>query len=340
VSFLQVAHCRSVVETIVMKAKLLAAVLVFAGCTASATAQVYPSHPVKLNVAFAPGGPMDTAGRILAEGMRGPLGQPVVVENVNGAGGTVGVGQVARAAPDGYTISFGGWNTHVVNGAIYPLSYDVLKDFEPISLISSNPYIIVARKEVPANNLKELVAWLKAYQDTATAGICNGCPQHVFAAFLESTIGTHIQLIPYRSAAPATQDLVAGRIDIIIDSPITALPQIRAGTIKAYAVTAKSRLPQAPDIPTVDEAGLPGFYGSQWFGLWAPKGTPRQDIDLLDSAVEKALADPAVRSRLTALGLQIFPREQQTPDALAAFQKAEISKWWPIIKAANIKVEE
>jgi tripartite-type tricarboxylate transporter receptor subunit TctC len=340
VSFLQVAHCRAVVETFVMKAKLLAVALVFAGCTASATAQVYPLHPVKLNVAFAAGGPMDTAGRILAEGMRGPLGQPVIVENVNGAGGAVGVGQVARAAPDGYTISFGGWNTHVVNGAIYPLSYDVLKDFAPISLISSNPYIIVARKGVPANNLKELVAWLKANQDTATAGICNGCPQHVFAAFLESTIGAHFQLIPYRSAAPATQDLVAGRIDIIIDSPITALPQIRAGTIKAYAVTAKSRLPQAPDIPTVDEAGLPGFYGSQWFGLWAPKGTPRRDIGVLDAAVEKALADSAVRSRLIALGLQIFPREQQTPDALASFQKAEISKWWPIIKAANIKVEE
>ncbi len=283
---------------------------------------------------------MDTAGRILAEGMRGPLGQPVIVENVNGAAGTVGVGQVARAAPDGYTISFGGWNTHVVNGAIYSLSYDVLKDFEPISLISSNPYIIVARKGVPADNLKDLVDWLKANPDKATAGICNGCPQHVFAAFLESTIGAHVQLIPYRSSAPATQDLVAGRIDIIIDSPINALPQVRAGTIKAYAVTAKNRLSEAPDIPTVDEAGLPGFYGSQWFALWAPKGTPRQVIGALNAAVEKALADPVVRSRLTDLGLQIFPREQQTPDALASFQKAEIEKWWPIIKAANIKVED
>jgi tripartite-type tricarboxylate transporter receptor subunit TctC len=328
------------VETIVMRAKLLAAALAVAECTASATAQVYPSHPIKLNVAFATGGPMDTAGRILAEGMRGPLGQPVIVENVNGAGGSVGVGQVARAAPDGYTISFGGWNTHVVNGAIYTLSYDVLKDFEPVALISSNPYIIVARKGVPANNLKELVDWLKANPDKATAGICNGCPQHVFAAFLESAIGARVQLIPYRSSAPATQDLVAGRIDIIIDSPINALPQVRAGTIKAYAVTAKTRLAEAPDIPTVDEAGLPGFYGSQWFALWAPKGTPRQVISVLNGAVEKALADPAVRSRLTDLGLQIFPPEQQTPDALASFQKAEIEKWWPIIKAANIKVEE
>jgi len=276
----------------------------------------------------------------MAEGMRGPLGQPVIVENVNGAAGTIGVGQVARAAPDGYTVSIGGWNTHVVNGAIYELSYDVLKDFEPISLISSNPYIIVARKSLPANNLKELVDWLKANPDKATAGICNGCPQHVFAAFLESTISSRIQLIPYRSAAPATQDLVAGRIDIIVDSPITALPQVRAGTIKAYAVTAKSRLTQAPDIPTVDEAGLPGFYGSQWFALWAPKGTPRPVIDKLNAAVETALADPIVRNRLTDLGLEIFPREQQTPEALAAFQKAEIEKWWPIIKAANIKVED
>ncbi len=323
-----------------MKATLLAAAIAVAGCTASATAQVYPSHPVRLNVAFAPGGPMDTVGRILAEGMRGPLGQPVIVENVNGASGTVGVGQVARAAPDGYTISFGGWNTHVVNGAIYTLSYDVLKDFEPVALISSNPYVIVARKGVPANDLKELVDWLKANPDKETAGICNGCPQHVFAAFLESATGARVRLIPYRSSAPATQDLVAGRIDIMIDSPINALPQVRAGTIKAYAVTAKSRLPQAPDIPTADEAGLPGFYGSQWFGLWAPKGTPRQVIGVLDAAVEEALADPVVRSRITDLGLQIFPPEQQTAAALASFQKAEIKKWWPIIKAANIKVEE
>jgi tripartite-type tricarboxylate transporter receptor subunit TctC len=338
-SFLQVACRCTVVETIVMRATLLAAAFAVAGCTTSATAQIYPSHPIKLNVAFAPGGPMDTVGRIMAEGMRGPLGQPVIVENVNAAGGTVGVGQVARAAPDGYTVSFGGWNTHVVNGAIYTLSYDVLKDFEPVSLISSNPYVIVARKGLPANDLKDLVAWLKANSDKATAGICNGCPQHVFAAFLESTIGTHVQLIPYRSSAPATQDLVAGRIDIIIDSPINALPQVRAGTIKAYAVTAKSRLASAPDIPTVDEAGLPGFYGSQWFGLWAPKGTPPQVIAKLDAAVEQALTDPSVRSRISDLGLQIFPREQQTPQALAAFQKAEIEKWWPIIKAANIKVE-
>jgi tripartite-type tricarboxylate transporter receptor subunit TctC len=310
------------------------------GSFASATAQVYPSHPIKLNVAFAPGGPLDTVGRILAEGIRGPLGQPVIVENVNGAAGTVGVGQVARAAPDGYTLSLGGWNTHVVNGAIYPLSYDVLKDFAPVALISSNPYLIVARKGVPANDLKDLIGWLKANPDHATAGICIGCPQHVFAAFFESATGSRLQLVPYRSSAPATQDMVAGRVDMMIDSPINALPQIRAGTIKAYAVTAKKRLAQAPDIPTVDEAGLPGFYASQWFALWAPKGTPREVIGVLNAAAEKALADPVVQSRITDLGLQIFPPEEQTPEALAAFHKAEIEKWWPIIKAANIKVED
>jgi tripartite-type tricarboxylate transporter receptor subunit TctC len=323
-----------------MKKQLLVAALVTVGWMASASAQVYPSRPITINVAFAAGGPLDTVGRILAEGMRVPLGQPVIVENINGAAGTVGVGHVARAAPDGYTLSLGGWNTHVVNGAIYSLPYDVVQDFEPVALISSNPYLIVAKKGTPANNLKEFIGWLKANPDKATAGMCIGCPQHVFEVFFGNATGVRFQLVPYRSSAPATQDMVAGRIDLMVDSPINSLPQVRAGTVKAYAVTAKTRLAQAPDIPTVDEAGLLGFYASQWFALWAPKGTPRPIIAALNAAVEKALTDPVVRSRITDLGLEIFPPDQQTPEALAAFQKAEIEKWWPIIKAANIRAED
>jgi tripartite-type tricarboxylate transporter receptor subunit TctC len=304
-----------------------------------AKAQVYPSRPITINVGFTAGGPTDTIARIMVERMRVSLNQTVIIENVTGAGGTIGVGRVARASPDGYTLSLGGWNTHVVNGAIYALSYDVLKDFEPVALISSNPYLVVAKKAMPANDLSGFIAWLKANPDKATAGICVGCPQHVFGVFFQNTTGTRFQLVPYRGSAPATQDMVAGQIDMMLDSPINSLPHLRAGTIKVYAVTAKSRLPFAPDIPTVDEAGLPGFYGSQWFAYWAPKGTSKEVIGKLNSAVVDALADPIVRQRMADLGLEIFPREQQTPEALGAFQKAEIEKWWPIIKAANIKGE-
>jgi tripartite-type tricarboxylate transporter receptor subunit TctC len=269
--------------------------------------------------------------------MRVWLGQPLMIENVTGAGGTIGVARVARAAPDGYMLSLGGWNTHVVDGAIYALSYDVFGDFEPIALISSNPYLVVATKATPANNLRDLIDWLRANPEKATAGMCIGCPQHVFAVFFQNATSTRFQLVPYRGSGPATRDLVAGQIDIMLDSPINSLPQVRAGAIKAYAVTAKTRLASAPDIPTVDEAGLPGFYASQWFALWAPKGTPRPVIDKLNAAVEHALADPIVQRRLADLGLQIFPREQQTPEALATLHRAEIEKWWPIIKAANIR---
>jgi tripartite-type tricarboxylate transporter receptor subunit TctC len=322
-----------------MRKELLVAAIAAAGCMASATAQVYPSRPITVDVAFTAGGPLDTVGRILAHRMRSSLGEPIIIENVTGAGGTIGVGRVARASPDGYTLSLGGWNTHVANGAIYPLSYDVLKDFEPVALISRNPYIVASRKALPANDLKGLVAWLRANPDSATAGICTGCPQHVFAVFFEEATGTKFRLIPYRGSAPATQEMIAGRIDLMLDSPINVLAQIRAGTIKAYAVTAKSRLASAPDIPTVDEAGLPGFYASQWFALWAPKGTSGDVIGKLNAAVMEALADPDVRRRFAELGLEIFPREQQTPEALATFHRAEVARWWPIMKAANIHGE-
>jgi tripartite-type tricarboxylate transporter receptor subunit TctC len=305
-----------------------------------APAQVYPSRPITMVVPFPPGGPLDTVARITAEAMRVTLGQPVIIENAAGAAGTLGVGRVARAAGDGYTISAGFVGTHVINGATYTLQYDLLKDFEPISLIASNSWLIVAKKAMPANDLKDLIAWLKANPDKASQGtIGAGSPHHVAGVFFQKETGTTFQFVPYRGAAPAMQALVAGQIDMIIDSPTIAMPQVRAGNIKGYAVAAKSRLATAPDIPTVDEAGLPGFYVSSWSGLWAPKGTPKEVIAKLSTAVANGLADAVVRSRFADIGMQVFPREQQTPEALRAHQKAEIEKWWPIIKEAGLKAE-
>ncbi len=253
-----------------------------------------------------------------------------------GAAGSIAVGRVARAAPDGYTLSIGSWATHVLNGAIYALQYDVLNDFEPVSLITTQPVLIVAKKAMPANDLKELIGWLKANPDKATQGTAGaGSVLHVAGAFFQRETGTRFQFVPYRGAAPAIQDLLAGQIDLIFDLAANSLPQVRAGTIKAYAVTAKSRLAAASDIPTVDEAGLPGFYVSNWQAFWVPKGTPKEVIGRLNSAVVDALADPAVRQRLADLGQDFLPLEQQTPEALRALQKAEIEKWWPIIKAAD-----
>ena len=324
-----------------MKKLLAVLALALAGASvALAQAQGFPSRPITIVVPFAPGGPTDVIARTLAQHMTASLGQSVVVQNVAGANGNIGVGQVARAAPDGYTLSIGHWSTHVVNGAVYPLPYDLLKDFEPIALIASNSYLIVAKNAVPANDLTGFIAWLKANPDKAFEGTAGaGSPQHVGGVFFQKATGTRFQFVPYRGAAPAMQALVAGEIDLIIDDPTSSLPQVRAGRIKAFAVTARSRLAAAPDIPTVDEAGLPGFYFSRWHALWAPKGTPKDIVAKLNAAVVGALADPAVLSRLADLGQEIFPREQQTPEALATYHKAEIDKWWPIIKAAGIKAE-
>jgi tripartite-type tricarboxylate transporter receptor subunit TctC len=321
--------------------KLLLAVA-FAALTgiAGADAQTYPSRPITMVVPYSAGGPTDTIARLMAERMRGPLGQMVIVENVTGAAGTIGVGRVARAAPDGYTISIGHWGTHVVNGAIYALQYDVLNDFEPVSLIATNPQIIVARKAMPAKDLQELVAWLKANSAKATQGTAgHGSGSHVSGVYLQSITGARFQFVPYRGAGPAMQDLVAGQIDIMIDQAANSLPQVRAGTIKAYAVTDKTRLAAAPDIPTVDEAGVPGLHISIWHALWMPKGTPKDVITRINAAVVEALADANTRRRLADLGQELPPPEQQNPQALAAFHKAEVEKWWPIIKAANIKGE-
>jgi tripartite-type tricarboxylate transporter receptor subunit TctC len=322
--------------------KQLALGLAFAlGSIAIVWAQPFPSRAIMLLVPFGAGGPADTIGRILAEGMRGPLGQPIVVENVVGASGTIGVGRVAGAPADGYTSVLGNWATHVLNGAMFALRYDLLADFEPVALVSSDPLLIVARKTMPANDLKEFIAWLKANPDQATQGTTGaGGISTVGGLFFQRATGTQFRFVPYRGGlGPAMQDLIAGQIDFMIDTAANSLPQVRAGTIKAYALTAKSRLPAAPDIPTVDEAGLSGLYALNWQAVFVPKGTPKGAVTTLNSAVVTALADPTVRRRLADIGQEIFPSEQQTPQALAAFQRAEIEKWWPMIKAANIKAE-
>jgi tripartite-type tricarboxylate transporter receptor subunit TctC len=301
-------------------------------------AQAYPSKPVTIVVPFPPGGPVDTIARIMGDRMRTFLGQPIVIENVGGAAGSIGVGRAARSPADGYTISLGNWATHVVNGAIYQLNYDILNDFEPVSLILSQPEIVVAKKAMPANNLKEFIAWLKANSDKAVQGTSGvGSAGHVAGVFFQKLTGTQYQFVPYRGLAPAMQALLAGQVDMLIDVPASSVPQIQAGTIKAYAVTAKSRLAAVPDVPTVDEAGLPGFYASIWYAMWVPKGTAKDVVAKLNEAVVDAVADPTVRKRLTDLGMEILPRDQQNGAALGALHKAEIERWWPIIKAANIK---
>jgi tripartite-type tricarboxylate transporter receptor subunit TctC len=305
-----------------------------------ARAESYPSRPITVIVPFAAGGPLDISGRILTASMQETLGQPVIVENVSGAGGTIGLARVARADPDGYTIGLSIWTTQVINGALYDLSYDLQKDFAPIALYTDGPLVLVARKTIPANNLQEFIAWLKANPDKVTAGTVGiGQPQHVFGVLFEKATGTHFQFTSYRGGGQIMQDLVGGQIDLIFSDVVTALPQIRAGTIKAYAVMAKTRLAVQPDIPTTDEAGVPGLYSSVWNSLWAPKDTPRPIIDKLNAAVVTALDDPKIRAKLTDLGRTFFPRDMLTPEALAKLQQDEIAKWWPIVKAAGMKAE-
>lgn len=313
------------------------AALVLAG---TAFAQSWPARPITLVVPFAAGGPVDTVARILSEPMRKALGQTVIVENTTGAAGTIGVGRVARATPDGYTLSIGHWSTHVVNGAIYALPYDLLTDLEPVGMIAANPMIVITKTALPAANLKELLAWIKASKESilvGTAGVGSGT--HMSGVYFQNETGAKFQFVPYRGTGPAMQDLLGGRLDLIVDQLSNALPQVKAGKVRAHAVTARSRSAAAPDVPSADEAGLPGFHMSIWYGIWAPKGTPKDVIAKLNAALVEALADPATRQRLGDLGLEITPREQQTPEALGAWQKAEADKWWPMIKAAGIKAE-
>jgi tripartite-type tricarboxylate transporter receptor subunit TctC len=305
-----------------------------------AWSQAYPTRPITIIVPFPAGGPTDTIARLLSERMRASLGQTVIVENVAGAAGSIAAARSVRAAPDGYTVSIGTLGTHVLNGVLYPLQFDLLNDFAPISLIADNPLLIVAKKTLPVSDVKGLIAWLKANGDKAVQGTAGvGAPSHIARVYFQRDTGTNFQFVPYRGAGPAMQDLISGQIDFMIDLAANSLPQVRAGTIKALAVTAKTRLSTASGIPTVDEAGLTRFYMSVWHGLWVPKNTRRDVVDKLNAAVVNTLADASVRRRLQDLGQEIPVREQQSPEALYGFQKAEIEKWWPIIKAANIKGE-
>src|SRR5215468_9652192 len=320
-----------------MKKRLVALALVTLVSIACAQAQTYPSRQITLIVPFPPGGSTDVAARILAERMRAPLGQPIVIENVGGAGGSIAVGRVARAAPDGYTIDIGQWDTHV-GSIIYNLNYDLQKDFEPVGLISNNPQLLVAKKNLPANDLKGLVEWMKANPGEAKFVNQNAAAQ-VSGILLQQLTGTKVNFIPYRGAGPAMTDLISGQVDLLVVQGAAALPQVRAGTIKAIANLSPRRSESIPDIPTSDEGGVPGLYMSGWFGFFGPKGLPKDVTAKLNGAMVQALAEPAVRARFAELGLDVASREQQTPEGLAAFHKAEIEKWWPIIKAAGVKPE-
>src|SRR5262249_8149056 len=309
----------------------------FGALAQTAQAQSLASRPVTLVVPFAPGGSTDVVARLLSERMRATLGQPVVVENQGGAGGSIALGRVARAAPDGYTIDIGQWDTHV-GGIIYPVTYDLQKDFAPIGLVSINPQLMAGKKTLPADDLKGLVAWMKAHPGEAryvnqTAGA------NVAGIRLQQQTGTSMQFIPHRGAGPAMQDVVAGHVDLIMAQAAAILPQVRAGAIKAIANLSPKRSAAVPDIPTSDESGVPGLYVSGWFGLFAPRDTPKEVIARLNRALVDALADPALLTRFVERGLGVAANGQQAPDGLAAFHQAEGAKWWPNIKAAGLKAE-
>ena len=323
-----------------MRRAVWAALVTLLALGSPALADNYPSHPVTIVVPFSAGGPSDAMARVLAERMQRSLGQTVLIENVTGAGGSLGVGRVVRSPPDGYTIGFGHLGTNVANGAIYKLGYDLVTDLEPVVMLPSNPMIIVSKNAVPAKTLQELLAWLKVKPTPPTAGTAGaGSGSHIAGLYFENVSGIKLQYVPYRGTAPALTDLVAGQIDIIVDQTSNSINQVRAGTIRAYAVTAAKRVDSAPEIPTTDEAGLPGFHMTLWSGLWVPKDTPKDIVVKLNAAAVEALSDPGVQKKLGDLGLDMPPKDQLTPAALGAWQKAEIAKWWPMIRAANVKIE-
>jgi tripartite-type tricarboxylate transporter receptor subunit TctC len=319
---------------------VMAAVLLALGFAGNAAAENYPSHPVTMIVPFPAGGATDALARFLAEKMRGVLGQPIIIENIAGAAGSIGVGRAVRSPADGYTLSIGTSTTHMLTGGLYALSFDLLKDLAPVILIGSEPLLIVGKKELPADDLKGLIAYLKANPDKASVGIAGvGATGHLTGISFQKATGTEFQFVPYRGNAPAMQDLLAGQIDFMIEPSSNFKSLVAAGSVKPFAVTGKARLSSSSNIPTADEAGLPGFFASLWYGLWVPKNTPKDIVATLNATMVQVLADPSVRERLADLCIQISALDQQSPEALRGLQKAEAERWWPIIKAANLKAE-
>jgi tripartite-type tricarboxylate transporter receptor subunit TctC len=318
--------------------KLLAGAAALSAAPRAVFAQAFPARSITMVVPVPAGGALDANARLVASGMATALGQPVVIENVAGASGSVGTGRIARAAPDGYNILYGANVTHVLNAAVLDLNYDVVADFEPIALIGSTPWLIVGKKDLPANNLKELIAWLKANPGKASFGTAGvGSPSHIAGALFQNATGTSFQMIPYKGVAPVMPDLLGGQIDFAILDPITSLPQFRAGRLKIFAVLTNRRTATAPDIPTVDEAGAPGVHMEPWQAMFAPKGTPKDVIAKLNGAVVSALSDEAIRKKFAQQSYILSSREQLTPEYLAKFHKAQIDFWFPVIKAAGIK---
>jgi tripartite-type tricarboxylate transporter receptor subunit TctC len=319
---------------------IMAAVLLGLGFAGNVTAQNYPAHPITMIVPFPAGGATDTLARFLGEKMRGALGQPIIIENIAGAAGTIGVGRAVRSSADGYTLSIGTSTTHMLTGGLYALSFDLLKDLAPVILIGSEPLLIVGKKDLPADDLKGLIAYLKANPDKASVGIAGvGATGHLAGISFQKASGSKFQFVPYRGNAPAMQDLLAGQIDFMIEPSSNFKSLVAAGSVKAFAVTGTTRLASSPNIPTADEAGLPGFFASLWYGLWVPKNTPKDIVATLNATLVQVLADPSVKEHLTDLGIQISALDRQSPEALRELQKTEADRWWPIIKAANLKAE-
>jgi tripartite-type tricarboxylate transporter receptor subunit TctC len=319
---------------------MILAILLGLGLAGSADAQDYPARPITMIVPFPAGGATDTLARFLSEQMRGVLGQPVIIENVGGAAGTLGVGRAVRSPADGYTLSIGTSTTHMLTGGLYALQFDLLRDLEPVIQIGSEPLLIVAKKSLPADDLKGLIAYLKANPDKASVGIAGvGATGHLTGISFQRETGTRFQFVPYRGNGPAMQDLLAEQIDFMIEPSSNFKSLVGAGGVKPFAITGRTRLPSSPQIPTADEAGLAGFFASLWYGLWVPKDTPKDIVAKLNATMAQVLADPATKKRLDQLGIEITPAAQQSPEALRGFQKAEAERWWPVIKAANIKME-
>ena len=336
------AMSRLIVARLIAPHRLAAAIVAiaaFAWC-GELVAQPYPVRPITMIVPFPAGGATDTLARYLAEKMREVLGQPIIIENVGGAAGSIGVGRAVRSPADGYTLSIGTSTTHMLTGGLYSLPFDLLSDLEPVIYIGAEPLLLAARKDFPASDLKGLIAYLKANPDKASVGIAGvGAAGHLAGIAFQKQTATTFQFVPYRGNAPAMQDLLAGQIDFMMEPSSNFRSLIATGSIKPIAVTGKTRLPSSPAIPTIEEAGLPGFTASLWYGLWVPKNTPKDIVEKLNATLRGVLGDPSVKKRFDDLGIAISPRDQQSPQALAAFQKAEAARWWPIIKASNLKAE-